>query len=275
MNNFYYLQNNVYPYSYFQDQYGYTLSPQMLKSGGKTQEQPKIKIKKQNRGKFTDYCGGTVTGECIARAKASGNPTLVKRAVFAQNVRKWKHKKGGIINVHSTKIIPGVTDTNPNLDNMKGDYKSKKLIKKHFTGGNIAYTKDPRANNAISIYNDFVQKGIPDQAALELTNQKVAEGGWSGYSTGDGRRFSNPDQFTQHVIDWHQKMYPDTLNVKNFNQFYNGLENGRYKYNKNVKGYKQQLLLTRPGVLKRINSYRSSLGQSPLSMVETENNNLV
>lgn len=70
-------------------------------------------------------------------------------------------------------------------------------------------------------------------------------------------------------------MYPDTLNVKNFNQFYNGLENGRYKYNKNVKGYKQQLLLTRPGVLKRINSYRSSLGQSPLSMVETENNNLV
>jgi len=39
---------------------------------------------------------------------------------------------------------------------MKGDYKSKKLIKKHFTGGNIAYTKDPRANNAISIYNDFV-----------------------------------------------------------------------------------------------------------------------
>jgi hypothetical protein len=49
----------------------------LLKSGSK------IHIKKKNRGKFTSYCGGTVTNECIARAKASGNPTLVKRATFA------------------------------------------------------------------------------------------------------------------------------------------------------------------------------------------------
>jgi large subunit ribosomal protein L10 len=39
-----------------------------------------IHIKKKNRGKFTDYCGGKVTNECIRKAKASGNPTLVKRA---------------------------------------------------------------------------------------------------------------------------------------------------------------------------------------------------
>ena len=51
----------------------------------------KIHIKKKNRGKFTDYCGGKVTNACIARAKASGNPTLVKRATFAANARKWKH----------------------------------------------------------------------------------------------------------------------------------------------------------------------------------------
>ena len=48
-----------------------------------------IKIKKKNRGKFTSYCGGTVTQECINRAKRSGNKTLVKRAVFAENARKW------------------------------------------------------------------------------------------------------------------------------------------------------------------------------------------
>lgn len=58
----------------------------------------KIHIKKKNRGKFTAYCGGNVTSACIAKAKASGNPTLVKRATFAQNSRRWaKHKNGGQI----------------------------------------------------------------------------------------------------------------------------------------------------------------------------------
>jgi hypothetical protein len=64
-----------------------------LKKGGKSG----IHIKKKNRGKFTDYCGGRVTDSCIRRAKASGNPTLVKRATFAANARKWKHAKGGIL----------------------------------------------------------------------------------------------------------------------------------------------------------------------------------
>lgn len=50
-----------------------------------------IHIKKKNRGKFTEYCGGEVTDACIRKAKASGNPTLVKRATFAANARKWKH----------------------------------------------------------------------------------------------------------------------------------------------------------------------------------------
>jgi hypothetical protein len=49
-----------------------------------------IKIKKKNRGKFTEYCGGNVTQECINRAKNSGNKRLIKRAVFAENARKWK-----------------------------------------------------------------------------------------------------------------------------------------------------------------------------------------
>lgn len=57
----------------------------------------KIHIKKENKGKFTDYCGGKVTDECIQKAKNSGNPKLVKRATFAANARKWKHKEGGII----------------------------------------------------------------------------------------------------------------------------------------------------------------------------------
>ena len=65
------------------------------KSGGR------IHIKLENRGKFTEYCGGKVTDECIQRAKRSGNKKLIKRAVFAQNSRSWskKHFLGGEINI--------------------------------------------------------------------------------------------------------------------------------------------------------------------------------
>ena len=54
-----------------------------------------IHIKKKNKGKFTDYCGGKVTAECIARGKRSNNPTIVKRATFADNARGWAKANGG------------------------------------------------------------------------------------------------------------------------------------------------------------------------------------
>lgn len=55
-----------------------------------------IKIKKKNRGKFTEYCGGTVTSACIARGKNSSDPAVRKRATFAANARAWKHQHGGV-----------------------------------------------------------------------------------------------------------------------------------------------------------------------------------
>lgn len=60
----------------------------LMKKGGK---KPKIHIKKENRGKFTEYCNGKVTSECIARGKRSSNPVIRKRATFAANARKWNH----------------------------------------------------------------------------------------------------------------------------------------------------------------------------------------
>lgn len=62
----------------------------------------KIHIKKQNRGKFTEYCGGKVTEECIQRGKNSPDPKIRKRATFAANARKFKHQQGGsLMNVPS------------------------------------------------------------------------------------------------------------------------------------------------------------------------------
>ena len=54
-----------------------------------------IHIKKENRGKFTDYCGGKVTNECIQRGLNSPNPLTRKRANFARNARGWSHADGG------------------------------------------------------------------------------------------------------------------------------------------------------------------------------------
>lgn len=67
-----------------------------------------IHIKKKNRGKFTEYCGGKVTEACIRRGKNSSNPTTRKRATFAQNARNW-NAFGGWLNTQGGDFTNGVT----------------------------------------------------------------------------------------------------------------------------------------------------------------------
>ena len=76
-----------------------------------------IHIKKKNRGKFTEYCDGKVTPECIDKAKKSGNKKLVKRAVFAENARKWKHQYGGSIEEIITPDEPIVESPRVQIEN--------------------------------------------------------------------------------------------------------------------------------------------------------------
>jgi hypothetical protein len=73
-----------------------------------------IHIKKKNKGKFTEYCDGEVTQNCIDKAKNSGNPTLKKRAIFAENARSWKHAKGGqLIPKHKIGYVLDYDPKNP------------------------------------------------------------------------------------------------------------------------------------------------------------------
>lgn len=106
-----------------------------FKSGGNlkitAKKGSKIHIKKKNRGKFTDYCGGNVTSECIARGKRSPNPVIRKRATFADNARHFKHRLGG--NIVTTYQIGGTAGTlakkhltlrkNPDWDNLDRGYR--------------------------------------------------------------------------------------------------------------------------------------------------------
>lgn len=57
-----------------------------LKAGGE------IHIKKSHEGRFTKFCNGKVTQECIDRGKKSKYAHIRKQAVFADNARhKFKH----------------------------------------------------------------------------------------------------------------------------------------------------------------------------------------
>jgi len=56
-----------------------------------------IHIDEKNEGKFTQWCKRKgfdgVTDECIELGLKSKNPKTRKRALFAKNAKKWKHKK--------------------------------------------------------------------------------------------------------------------------------------------------------------------------------------
>lgn len=147
-------------------------------------------------------------------------------------------------------------------------YKSGGMIKLQ-RGGRIPIGNKSQYNNVVSIYLSLVNKGVNPQAALDLVNQKVAEKGWSGYVTGDNKKFKNVDQFTDHIIDWYGRMYPDSLKANNFNQYWRGIQvTPKYKYNSENPNYKKELLKTRPGVKKRINFYRAQQGQAPLTLMD-------
>lgn len=68
-----------------------------------------IHIKPSQRGSFTKYCNGKVTEECIRRGKNSPDPKIRKKATFAQNARRWKHKEGGKAFVTGVSVL----DSNP------------------------------------------------------------------------------------------------------------------------------------------------------------------
>lgn len=129
---------------------------------------------------------------------------------------------------------------------------------------------DKAYENVVQIYQALINQGVSPQVALELTNQKVAEKGYTGFVSGDNKKFSNAAAFAKHLVDWHGRMYPDSLKAKNFNQFYQGINgpNVKYKYNSKRSDYREWLEKVRPGVKKRINQYRQSKGQSPLAMLD-------
>ena len=148
------------------------------------------------------------------------------------------------------------------------------VINKYQKGGFLPIGNQQQYNNVVSIYQSLVSKGIPPQAALEIVNQKVAEKGWTGFATGDNKKYSTANDFADHIIDWHGRMYPDSLKANSFKDYWRGIQiTPKYKYNSEDPYYKQKLLKTRPGVKKRINHYRKQQGLPLLTYINNIDNN--
>ena len=161
------------------------------KNGGKM----KIHIKKKNKGKFTAYCGGTVTQACINRAKASGNTTLVKRATFAANARTWKHKNGGI-------------------------------LQKLQNGGYVSNSSQPQV---LQRYIGLLNNGIKPQAAFDTSHLSIIEDGRPGKYYSFGKRANTLNGWIKNTTDSLTiGRYKNLQNVQNFNQFKQGLKQKNY-----------------------------------------------
>lgn len=142
----------------------------ILKKGG-------IHIKKKNRGKFTEWCGGKVTQECINRGKNSKNPKIRKKATFADNARRWKHQMGGTL-INPQQIIDMVNNSgayfvqrllDPNRKYIK-DWKDQNRIATHKLGwatddhGAFVYPEVQELNG--SLY-DFTMLPYRQNAAID------------------------------------------------------------------------------------------------------------
>lgn len=80
-----------------------------------------IHIKENNRGKFTEAAkraGKSVQAYAaqILANKENYSPTLVKRANFARNARKWKHQEGGVPFEEWYKTVPAEKNDTTNYD---------------------------------------------------------------------------------------------------------------------------------------------------------------
>ena len=258
-----------------------------------------IHIKKQNEGKFTEYCGGKVTQACIDKAKASGNSKLVKRAVFAENSRHWKHQKGGTL-TQKIKLEDGNYLEVSNLDKdqlagkkpigtykgvpqyLKGDgtagpsYKGKQ-IKKGQKGFQIpnspVYFKTYGINPTkfANMWQSLVDKGIPQQAAFDTVWQSLKETPKGYYAFGVHK--PNLNQWSNQAFkSLTTGLYKAARDSTNFQQY----RKATYKYNPSSK-YTNWLKNGRSSGIQFINDYRKAnhIQGDPIVMLDSQNiNNL-
>lgn len=166
----------------------------------------KIHIKKANRGKFTDYCGGEVTNECIQRGKHSSNPAVRKRATFAANARKWKHKEGGIVKADDGikfTVNDGLALGSQLIGNIANSIQQNKAIDSQIKANKAQnkYLQSQIWNNSLSKAKDYYTKQFEE-------NQKKFNSGES---------LDNPSQIVAAHSAWDMASRDANNQISNLN----------------------------------------------------------
>lgn len=123
----------------------------------------KIHIKDSQKGSFTKYCKGKVTNECIQKGKNSPNPKIRKKAIFAQNSRKWVKKAEEGANTNSFLNSENKSNLiNAGLGILSGinSIKQSNKLKSSFNDYNQNYRKmleqQALSNIDVSAIDDFI-----------------------------------------------------------------------------------------------------------------------
>lgn len=197
-----------------------------------------IHIKKKNRGKFTSYCGGKVTNECIQRGLHSSNPTTRKRANFARNARGWKHADGG------------------------GLYTDKEL-----------FANDIYNAYKLRLLRDNINPEQAHRVATYMTMQSAGESGYGsskaskGYnyaghlSKGEGsapKVYKSFDDFVDYHYANLKNNWPDFINSSSVEDFYNKIHTGKKYSNDSRDKYLNLIKGTGDRVNRYLNSYNNS-----------------
>lgn len=153
----------------------------------------KIRIKKANRGKFTEYCGGKVTQECISRGKNSSNPKIRKRATFADNARKWKHQNGGTLNPYSvSKIIDSLYKLNPKEEFLGKPSHNYDFAISEEEANKLGYFPDERGHRDDRVKKEshpsHPSKGVWSNYLFNLTNKGFEDPNFILFGLNDGQQ---------------------------------------------------------------------------------------
>lgn len=172
----------------------------MFKSGGLfiqlDKKGNKIHIKKKNRGKFTDYCGGKVTSACISRGKNSPNPTIRKRATFAANARKWKHQQGGVLNKFNpysvSKIIDSIYRLNPKEQFLGHPSHNYDFTISNEEADKLGYLPDQRGHRDDRVKKEshpsHPSRGKWNKEVFNLTNKGFKNSNFTLFGLNDGEQ---------------------------------------------------------------------------------------
>ena len=112
----------------------------------------KIYIKPENRGKFTQT--KKRTGKTTEELTHSKNPLTRKRAIFAQNAKKWKHKNGGELG------LDGMIKARLALDSHFGNPTARRMT--NYDTRSYTFPNGKRGNVYVGSYDEYVTPHIQD-----------------------------------------------------------------------------------------------------------------